>query len=474
MRLLAAAVLACCAASTSTLAPSAMAGSCSLHYVAGGDDIAAAHGLSEEQGYPAKLLNEHLLKAPGAWCKYGEPKNGTTSSSYIKEGQMALAWNREPDLITLSVGEQNSGIVDILETCLEDIKKHDFEGANTCASEALADLPAYEELSKNLSTILDNYMLIMSGRPELIVAVVGYPDPYPSFDSAEEHITELCTPLVDTITNCLTRWEQFPPALELIDQVFKKLNSTLADEVKQFTEASQGRFVFVNPSSSFSSHCMKMEVDIQTTVSHNDDVEEEDGEAEFGCSTPWWSEGDVGLEPPTYLAPAESGELLTEMQETTGMGAYPNEEGQSCIAELIWAAVKIKLGVPQAPGQGTCEAKQEGGSGGEGLGEGLGGGSGELARGAATQAATASVSSPAGVLASPALDARAATSPARSRALARKPCARVRKPPYAATSHGSRGVRAARARPRVKELPGCASRSRTGHARRHARRARSR
>jgi hypothetical protein len=445
-----------------TYAPPAVAGSCSLHYVAGGDDIAAAHGLSEEQGYPAKLLNEHLLKAPGAWCKYGEPKNGTTSSAYIKEGQMALAWNREPDLITLSVGEQNSGIVDVLETCLEDIKKHDFEGANTCASEALADLPAYEELSKNLSTILDNYMLIMSGRPKLIVAVVGYPDPYPSFDSAEEHVTELCTPLVDTITNCLTRWEQFPPALELIDQVFKKLNSTLADEVKQFTEASQGRFVFVNPSSSFSSHCMKMEVDIQTQVSHGDEVEEEDGEAEFGCSTPWWSEGDVGLEPPLYLEPAESGVLISEMQQTTGMGAYPNEEGQSCIAELIWEAVKIKLGVPQAPGQGTCEGKQEGSSGGEGLGEGLGGGSGELARGAQPPAATAPASSPAGAPAGLSLPVASASRPGRTHLHARARCARARKPGRASAFHRSHGARAARARVRGKGRQGCTV-SRAGH-----------
>lgn len=360
MRLLAAVAAAAALAMASGVAlpAPAVAGSCSLHYVAAGDDFPAGNGTSEEESYAGHLLKDHLEKV-APWCKYGKPKNETTSSSYISDGQMALAWNMAPDLITLSVGEQNSGIKEVIETCFEDIKSHDFSGANECAAEALADVPAYEEIEHNLSTILDNYMRIMAGRPELVVAVVGYPDPYPSFESAEESVPEFCVPLVDTITNCLTRWEQFPPALELIDQVFKKLNSTLAKEVSQFTEGSQGRFVFVDPSSFFTKHCMKMEVDIQTQVSHGDEVIEEDTEKNFGCENPFWVEGSLGAEPPTYLEPAESGVLVGEEQETTGMGIHPNNEGQSCIAELIWEAVKIQLGVAQAPGESVCEGQTD-------------------------------------------------------------------------------------------------------------------
>jgi hypothetical protein len=199
----------------------------------------------------------------------------------------------------------------------------------------------------------------MAGRPELVVAVVGYPNPYPSFESAEENVPQLCLPLVDTITNCLTRWEQFPPALELIDQVFQKLNSTLSKEVAQFSEASQGRFVFVDPSKFFSSHCMKMEVAIKTQVSHGDEVVEEDGEKEFGCSSSFWKEGDVGAEPPLYLAPAESGVLISETQTTTGMGIHPNDEGQKCIAELVWEAVKLQLGVGEKPAGSVCEGQTD-------------------------------------------------------------------------------------------------------------------
>jgi hypothetical protein len=117
--------------------------------------------------------------------------------------------------------------------------------------------------------------------------------------------------------------------------------------------------VFVDPSSFFSKHCMKMEVDIQTQVSHGDEVIEEDAEKNFGCENPFWTEGSLGADPPTYLEPAESGVLVGEEQETTGMGIHPNNEGQSCIAELIWEAVKIQLGVAEKPGESVCEGQTD-------------------------------------------------------------------------------------------------------------------
>jgi hypothetical protein len=113
--------------------------------------------------------------------------------------------------------------------------------------------------------------------------------------------------------------------------------------------------MFVDPTSQFSDHCMTMDVAIQTQVSHGDDVEEEDSSQSFGCDSSWWStHGDGNFDPPTYLEPAESGVLVGEEQETTGMGIYPNSDGQKCIADLVWEAVKIKLGTPQTPASDVC------------------------------------------------------------------------------------------------------------------------
>lgn len=333
----------------------ASAASCNLHYVAMGDDIPAGNDVSSEEAYPHLLLTKHLEPSPGTWCLYGSPKNGTKSSEVISGGQMATAQNREPDLITLSVGEQNSPIENVIDECFKDVQSHDFAGASACAGEILGDSPAFESLTKDLTSILGDYKMMMMSRPDLVVAVVGYPNPYPSTESAEENVPQLCTPLIDTVTTCLTRWEQFPPALTVIDEVFKKLNSTIAAAVQPFADGYRGRFIFVDPSSSFSSHCMKMEVAIQTQVSHGDEVVEEDSNQQFGCETSWFStHGSGNFDPPTYLEPAQSGVLVGEEQETTEMGIFPNKEGQQCIADLIWEATKIKLAVPQKPEEEVC------------------------------------------------------------------------------------------------------------------------
>ena len=79
-----------------------------------------------------------------------------------------------------------------------------------------------------------------------MVAVTGYPNPYPKSLDAAPKIAELCVPLIDTIPTCTVRWVQLPPALELIDQVFKKLNTTIENAVKRFAIGSGGRFVYVD------------------------------------------------------------------------------------------------------------------------------------------------------------------------------------------------------------------------------------
>src|SRR5215510_6451392 len=213
--------------------PILQAQGCGLHYVAAADDIPAGHDVSESQRYPNHLMDDHLKKW-GAWCEYDIAQNGTTSSTYITGGQLAQTWNFRPDLITLTVGEQNTTIVNLITECFDDVKSHDFAGALACASTILGNSTLYSNLTTNLITTFQQYRVIMAGRPRLVVAVTGYPNPYPKSLDAAAKIVELCAPLIDTIPTCTARWVQLPPALEMIDQVFKKLNTTIANAVSTF------------------------------------------------------------------------------------------------------------------------------------------------------------------------------------------------------------------------------------------------
>src|SRR5262249_9935747 len=142
---------------------------CGLHYVAVADDIPFGHDDDANQRYPDHLWNDHLKKW-GAWCEYDLAQSGTTSSTYITGGQLAQTWNMRPDLITLTVGEQNTTIVNLITSCFDDVKSHDFAGAASCAGAILGNSSLYANLTSNLTTTFQQYRVIMAGRPKLVVA----------------------------------------------------------------------------------------------------------------------------------------------------------------------------------------------------------------------------------------------------------------------------------------------------------------
>src|SRR5262249_49642868 len=189
---------------------------CGLRYVATGDDIPAGHDVGQMERYPDHLFNDHLKKW-GAWCEYDIAQNGTTSPTEISGGQLAQTWNDRPDLITLTIGEQNTTIVKLVTDCFDDVKSHDFTGASVCAGSILGNSGLWTNLNLNLTTIFQQYRMILSGRPRLVIAVTGYPNPYPKSSDAAAKIAELCPPLIDTIPTCTARWVQLPPALDAID-----------------------------------------------------------------------------------------------------------------------------------------------------------------------------------------------------------------------------------------------------------------
>jgi hypothetical protein len=345
----------------------AWAQDCARHYVAGGDHIPAGHEVEESERYPSHLREDHLKKW-GPWCVYNVAANEATSSTYITGGQLAQTWNYRPDLITLTIGEENNTIVDLVTDCFDKIKDHDFSGGNACAASILANSSLWSSLNLNLITIQQQYRVIMAGRPKLMVAVTGYPNPYAKSTDTIAKIAELCVPLIDTIPTCTARWVQLPPALEVIDQVFKKLNTTIENAVKPFAIGSGGRFVFVDTYTKTRDHCMKMEVTIKTMVEHPEEegaVHEHDSPAvNFGCSEPWYVAGDDGTKMPDYLDPAAIGVLIQKSQTTVGMGIHPNDDGHSCISDLIFEAdtlepgvtpLKWKLSIPEAPKTDICQ-----------------------------------------------------------------------------------------------------------------------
>jgi len=350
------------------LQPSAFAQGCGRHYVAAGDAIAAGKEVTESERYSRQLWEDHL-KTWGAWCEYNIAKDKTTSTTYITGGQLAQTWNYRPDLITLTIGEQNNQIINLVDSCFDKIKSHDFSGGSACAGAILGNTTLWSGLNSNLITTFQQYRMIMAGRPWLVVAVTGYPNPYPKPLDATAKIPELCTPLVDTIATCTIRWAQLPPALELLDQVFKKLNTTIANAVAPYANSTAGRFVFVNPYDKFRDHCMKMEVEMKTTVEHPEQqgaVHNHDNftSVNFGCSDPWFVEGSDGTDNPWYLAPAAPGILINQSQTTKGMGVWPNADGHECLGDLIWEAdtidpgtspLKWKLGVPEPPKTDICQ-----------------------------------------------------------------------------------------------------------------------
>lgn len=336
-----------------------------LRYVAGGEGVAAGKDADDEEAdrYSRQLLEEHLKTQdpvvwPGPWCEFNTAEDKATSDDYQHKGdptQQSVAWNKRPKLITLTLGRQNSTIIDHVDKCFKQIKDHDFLEANACALAVLAQQQAFDTLRNDLSAILNNYKSQQSGNPNLVVAVTGYYNPYPKVTTVATKIPGFCTKLQDTIPTCIARWVQLPPVLITIDQIVKKLNTTIEDVVKQFTIASQGRFVFVNPYDKFKDHCMQMNVTIKTKVYHptNTVHDHDTDKTNFGCDEDksWIaSDGDKGTKTPfLYLTPAVTGVLILATQETEDMGINPNKKGHDCLSQMIWEATKNKLGVPEKP-----------------------------------------------------------------------------------------------------------------------------
>jgi hypothetical protein len=345
-------------------------------YVAAGDDIPAGHDLNDDPArYPEQLLEDHLGD-PG-WCVYNQGANEHTSQKFITEGGLANAYNKRPDLITIQLGEQNNPIVDLIKSCFDKVKDHDFSGAIGCAAAVNANQTAFDDLKKNYTTILQMTRIMQSQRPKLVTAVVNYPNPYPQVNAElNGKITQLCVGVIDAMQSCLQRWLQLPVALTLIDQAFQKLNQTLKDALVPFQSGPNGyRWVYVDVYPKFKGHEMKMDVTLKLEqVCHlcgtkGQYFDDHSSNKDLGSSDPWWIEGETGRKFPDYLlvpGPMINPPvvIMRVSQSTEGMGVWVDKDGQQCIADAIWDAdtilpgqtpLKWILGYGEASNTSVCE-----------------------------------------------------------------------------------------------------------------------
>jgi hypothetical protein len=344
-------------------------------YVAGGDDIPAGHDLDDDSArYPERLLADHLI-SPG-WCLYNQGTNGQTSSGFISGGGLSKAYNMRPDLLTIQLGEQNTPMVNTITSCFDKIKDHDFTGGNACAAQVLGNTSLWSSLTSNFTSILQTTRIMMSQRPQLVVAVVNYPNPFPQAGDVTPKIAELCQKPQDSQIACNARWAQLPPALTTIDQVFQKLNKTLKDALAPFQHGPSGnRWVYVDIYPKFLSHEMKMDVTLRDDqVCHlcgteGQYIDNHEGSKNIGSDEPWFIEGPDGTKLPDYLfTPGPLIDppvvILRVSQTTKGMGVWVNGDGMKCIGDAIWDAdtidpgttpLKWKLGYGEAAKTDVCQ-----------------------------------------------------------------------------------------------------------------------
>ncbi|HYG95149.1 MAG TPA: hypothetical protein VD859_16345 [Nocardioides sp.] len=346
-----------------------------LPYVAVGDGVPfgskkveSTNAISEAERFPeelTKLLQEDHFP----FCLHNVSQGETTTDDYqdatdTPSGftQQSLAHDLRPRLVTLMLGREQDIIREHISTCMGFIKNHQFIEANACALAVLTGGP-WKKLNDDLSDILNQLKVQMDGNPRMVVAVLGYYNPYPRALEVAAEIPGFCGKLQDTIPTCLVRWLMLPPVLVTMDQITKKLNSTIEAVVERFSLASQGRYYFVNPYDAFEDHCMRLETEIKTTVYHpTNTVHTHDSKNDFGCDEEWMeSDGDAGRLPPWhYLPPAVTGVLINTTQSTEGMGAFPNAEGHECLAKLVynadngWEPLKQKLGIPEQAEEDPC------------------------------------------------------------------------------------------------------------------------
>ena len=138
-------------------------GVCGKRYLAGGDHLPAGHEVSVSERFPSQLRENHLQNY--GWCLINLSEDETTSLSYITGGQLSQTWNLRPDLITLTVGEENGTIINIVNSCFDKVKDHDFSGAEASLRRAIMLYPTHPDAR----SLYGYYLMYVRRLPDLAV-----------------------------------------------------------------------------------------------------------------------------------------------------------------------------------------------------------------------------------------------------------------------------------------------------------------
>ena len=144
-----------------------------------GDDIPAGHDVSELRALSRTISSRSPEEVGRRGASTTSPRTGRRRRRKSPAARRAQTWNYRPDLITLTVGEQNTTIVKLITDCFDDVKNHDFTGASTCASAILGNSGLWTQPQPESDDDPAAVPRDHGGRPSSSSPSTGYPNPYP-------------------------------------------------------------------------------------------------------------------------------------------------------------------------------------------------------------------------------------------------------------------------------------------------------
>ena len=208
-----------------------------------------------------------------------------------------------PDLLTIQLGEQNTTIVNLITSCFDKVKDHDFSGATACAAQILGnasvgqpqqqlhDHPAATRIMARATAARDR-------APRL---------PEPVSAACPTWSTVRCSACRSSTRTDLHRPVGTAPAgADDLDQVFQKLNKTIKDALAPFQAGPNG-------GAGSTSTLPEVQGPLHEDGGHHQDQGQHPGqigrrprprvaEADFGCDDTWYVEGSDGTKLPNYLS----------------------------------------------------------------------------------------------------------------------------------------------------------------------------
>lgn len=322
----------------------------SKNYVATGDSIPFGAELSEGTNYPTHLLTDHLIPLDASYCSTNLAQSGASTANYRSGGgtfnaQLQPTLDANAKLVTVTVGVDNKVLPTLANQCLPKLASLDFAGARSCETSLLNDTSAWNSLATDLKAILVSYRSSLSSNPELYVAITNYYNPMPSSISSTQ-LKAFCDQLSPGVAGqCNGLLGQMNSALGAANGVLNKLNQTIANTVSPFTSSST-HFIFVNIHDTFVGHCSVVNMSVSISPYGGS------ASGNLGCaSSKSW------IEPATIQSGGGSKQIGPFTFSATGSaqaGVHPNDAGHNCISNLVWEAVKNRLGSSEASKSSPC------------------------------------------------------------------------------------------------------------------------